>query len=250
MLNEQMLVWFPVAALAAYLPAAVLGLVGRERFCRLLGSIGLVALLLGVGSICWVAWRPPMYGPFESMMYLASVIGVVIWFSGRGRAPLPGGWAESLISGILLILLTFPAELDVDFYMYDHALPILFFQLRLVAVGILMSASLFYLTSLTKLGQNTQRAQLVHNGRNFLLLGMACFLGGEFSGSLWCLLWLGEYWRWTNNFLMATLMFLLMMPAFHLPPRLAAKPVLKALLGGLPGLILFALTIVHQVLHA
>ncbi len=250
MLNEQMLVWFPVAALAAYLPATVLGLMRQARFCRILGSIGLLALLSGIGSVCWLAWRPPMYGPFESMIYLAVVIGLVGWFTGRGPAPLPGGWSEGLISAILLLLLTFPAELDVDFYMYDHPLPILFFQLRLVAVGILMSASLFYLATLTKLKQNGERALLMQNGRNFLLLGMTCFLGGEFCGSLWCLLWLGEYWRWTNNFLMATLMFLLMMPAFHLPPRLAAKPVLKALLGGLPGLILFTLTIVHQVLHA
>lgn len=250
MLTEQMLVWFPVAALAAYFPAAVMGLLNKTRFYRLFGTIGVCALILGVAAICWVAWRPPMYGPFESMMYLAVVIGISAWFTGRGFAPLPPGWPESLISGILVLMLTFPAELDVDFYMYDHPLPILFFQLRLVAVGILLTASLFYLASLTKLDDNGQRARLVHNGRNFLLLGMACFLGGEFCGSLWCLLWLGEYWRWTNNFLMATLMFLLMMPAFHLPPRLAAKPVLKALLGGLPGLILFALTVIHQVIHA
>ena len=62
--------------------------------------------------------------------------------------------------------------------------------------------------ALASLGMRPEgRTTLLRWSRNFLLLGTAVFLAGEFSGFTWRMQWMGDYWCWNANFLEATLFF-------------------------------------------
>ena len=49
----------------------------------------------------------------------------------------------------------------------------------------------------------------LYRARNFLLTGVVIYLAGEWSGSLWCLNWLGDTWRWSGGFFKSAVVFLL-----------------------------------------
>jgi hypothetical protein len=69
-------------------------------------------------------------------------------------------------------------------------------------------------------------------------VGTCIYLSGEWSGSLWCLNWLGDSWQWSRGFFRASLLFLLVMAACHLPaPKKGVlNPVFKGISGALPGI--------------
>lgn len=83
--------------------------------------------------------------------------------------------------------------------------------------------------------------------RRFLILGTALFLVGEASGFYWCLIWLGDYWCWSRNFLESTMIFLLASAALHLPPKLAIRPRVLRVAYSLPGFLAMTVYLVHLI---
>lgn len=244
----EALTWLYAGALAAAIAAALLSLTNRSRAARRAGLVGLICAGAGVALISILTRRPPLYGPMESLMNIAFLLGLLGW---RGeRRFLSGGlvakrlWPAMAL--ILLPLLFLPRQLNRDFYMYDYPWTLLFFQLRLAAIAFLVYSSVNYAASLEAKEQDGLRTFLLYRGRIFLLLGGALFLGGEFAGSVWCLNWLGDFWRWSRGFFESALMFLVIVMAFHLPPKPAASPRLRAVFGAAPGLLIFGLAMIHQ----
>jgi hypothetical protein len=126
--------------------------------------------------------------------------------------------------------------------MYEHPTVIGFFQFRIWALAFLLLSSFNYLAGIKGL----KASHGLSRGRNYLFTAAILYLMGEFSGCTWCLLWLGDYWRWSSGFFESTLVFLLMMLIFHLPQSWVGNPKLKALAGGLVGPLVMALVMIHQ----
>jgi hypothetical protein len=229
--------------LTANLAALVLLALSKRQAGLWLFRIGVAVLAAAVFIISWQAWRPPMYGLFETMVTVSFIAGLC-GLLGRGvDADRVWPWVAGLIVVLLLIGMPRPKVPGLDFFMYGSPYTVGFFFLRLLAMGFLIYAALAFLSSLSN---PDQRQALTWRGRNYLLVGSALFLGGEMSGSWWALNWMGDFWLWGRGFLMSTLMFLCAMFAFHIPAGLAGRPRLAAALGAMPGVVVLISTIVAQ----
>jgi len=82
-------------------------------------------------------------------------------------------------------------------------------------------------------------------GRNFLLTAIAVYLASEWSGSLWCLNWMGDSWQWSRGFFKAGIIFLLVMTASHVPRSFGASDKTKAFLGSCPGIYMLWMLFQH-----
>lgn len=231
------------AALVFNLSALVLLALSKRQAGLWLFRVGVAALAVACVIICWQAWRPPLYGLFETMVTVACVAGLCGLFSRGADAEILWPWVAGLILILLLIALPRPKAPGLDFFMYGNLSTLGFFSLRNLAMGFLIYAALAFFSSLFNVGQ---RQSLTWRGRNYLLVGSALFLAGEMSGSYWALNWMGDFWLWGRGFLMSTLMFLCAMFAFHLPAGMAGRPRLAAALGALPGAVVLVSTIVAQ----
>jgi len=250
-MSETYLFWPYLGALAAALPAAFLAWTGRVRATRWTGLVGTGFCAVCVGLIIYLTDRPPLFGLLESLISIAFLLGLAAWRSER-TINLKGLLSKrfwTLIALILLSLLFLPRRLNPDFYMYDYPWTILFFVFRLTAVAVLLSASVYYLAALEAKNSPDLRGFLFQQGRTFLILGGAFFLAGEFSGSVWSLNWLGDFWRWSRGFFESTAMFLLISAAFHLPAKWSVSTTVRAVFGAAPGLLILGLTIIHQLME-
>jgi len=250
-MSETHLFWPYAGALAAALAAAFLAWTGRVRAASRAGLIGTGFCAVCVVMIIYLADRPPLFGPFESFVSIALVLGLSGWH-GERKINFNGLLAKrfwTLIALLLLSLLFSPRRLNPDYYMYDYPWTVFFFVFRLTAVAVLLAASLYHLAALEAKNSPDLRGFLFQQGRTFLILGGAFFLAGEFSGSVWSLNWLGDFWRWSRGFFESTAMFLLISAAFHLPAKWAASTTIRAVFGAAPGLLIFGLIIIHQLME-
>jgi hypothetical protein len=231
------------AAFIFDLAALILLAFSKRQAGQWLFRFGVIALAAACAIISWQAWRPPLYGLFETMVTVSCIAGLCGLFNRGGDAERLWPWVAGLILILLLIALPKPKTPGLDFFMYGNLFTLGFFSLRNLAVGFLVYAGL---ASICSLFNQDQRQALTWRGRNYLLVGSALFLAGEMSGSYWALNWMGDFWLWGRGFLMSTLMFLCAMFAFHLPAGMAGRPRLAAALGALPGAVLLVSTIVAQ----
>lgn len=232
--------------LIANLAALVCVALSKRRAGLWSFRIGVALLAAALAILSWKAWRPPLYGLFETMVTVSCAVGLCGLF-GRGTdAGRLWPWSAGSILVLLLVALPQPKEPGLDFFMYGDLFTVGFFFLRNLALGFLVYAALAFLSSLFN---GDQRQALAWRGRNYLLVGSALFLAGEMSGSYWALNWMGDFWLWGRGFLMSTLMFLCAMFAFHLPAGLATRPRLAAALGALPGAVVLVSTIVAQIVE-
>ncbi|KIX16012.1 hypothetical protein [Dethiosulfatarculus sandiegensis] len=216
----------------------------QPRVARIVGIVPLLLALWGVGLIISTAGRVPMYGPLETLSQVLAVVLTMIFFFPP-RADQRGAivylpWLGAALIQLLLILA--PAKLNHNFYMYEHPMVIGFFQFRIWALAFSLLSSLNYLAGIKGL----KASHGLSRGRNYLFVAAILYLMGEFSGCTWCLLWLGDYWRWSSGFFESALIFLLMMLIFHFPQSWIANPKVKALAGGLVGPVVMILVMIHQ----
>ncbi len=229
--------------LLANLAALVLVALSKRRAGLWLFRTGVAVLAAALLILSWQAWRPPLYGLFETMLTVAFMAGLCGLFGRGNDADRLWPWVSGLILALLLIALPRPKTPGLDFFMYGNLFTLGFFFLRNLALGLLVYAALAFVSSLFN---QDERQALTWRGRNYLLVGSALFLAGEMSGSYWALNWMGDFWLWGRGFLMSTLMFLCAMFAFHLPAGLGGRPRLAAALGALPGAVVLVSTIVAQ----
>lgn len=207
----------------------------KNRMAKGTRTLGTLTCLAGVLFIIVTTKRPPLFGPFEASFYIVLVMVLLAR---------PYGKNISLINSIVvLMILVFQIKktmaVNVDYYMYDNVWVVLFFNLRLLSAGFFVHAAVLYLSHLFE-----ESDDVLKYARYQTLIGTIIYLCSEWSGSLWCLNWLGDSWRWSNGFFKASLLFLLVMLICHLPPLLGKNRFLRTLLGSLPGI--FALWMIFH----
>lgn len=249
---------FIYSTMAVFFPAAlVLGLLKQDRWSKLAGLLGGVACGAGVAWLIVSEQRLPLFGSLESVIYVSFILTL---FASFALPRVEAACKQRLVlvtHGVICLLLavqaTRPMAFNSDFFMYDNVWVNLFFNLRLNAAGFLIWAAILFIVGVwfckAKDAKNrSDRAtsdSLIHQGRNFLLSGIVVYLMSEWSGSFWCLNWLGETWQWSRGFLKAAIVFLLAMLASHLPLSMGGSSRTKALFGIFPGIYIFFMLFQH-----
>ncbi len=233
---------------AGYAWALAACLAGRGRLAWPGGMIGVASGIMFVAWLMIDQQRPPLLGPLESIMETCLLLGVLALASSlRGpadsRAP---AWAWSACLVLLGVLFFLPRSLQPDSFMFNYPGLIIFFQLRLVAMALLLYAAACHASAWRSV-PNQDRAADLRLGRLLLMAGLAAYLVSEFSGTWWSYHWTGGFWRWNRGFLESAALFLVIALPLHLPHRWAEKPWLVSCLGILPGVVVTAVTIIHQV---
>lgn len=241
--------WFDVlyyASLAANLGAAVLAWRGvgpwRAAGWLAFALCALQALVMGLHL-----GRPPLSGAWEAFAMQALCLdALALWPCGHPEADRSlRAWAWAAAGLFLAIFLALERKLYPDWFNYEYHWARLFFILRNASLSFFVFSALAALAGLRRGLAPAGKSLLLIWSRNFLLLGTAVFLAGEFCGFTWRLQWLGDYWSWSRNFLEATLVFLLVTAALHLPPRWAARPGVRTFALAAPGVITAGLTLIH-----
>lgn len=242
-------IWFDAlyyASLATSLAAGFLawrGLGPWRSAGWLAGAIcALQALVLGLHL-----GRPPLSGAWEAFAMQALWLNLMaLWPTGNREADRSlGAWTWTVAGLFLAIFLFMERKLYPDWFNYEYFWTRAFFLLRNASLSFFVFAACAALAGLRRFITPAGRSLLLLWARNFLLLGTAVFLAGEFCGFTWRLRWLGDYWSWSRNFLEATLVFLLVTAALHLPPRWAARPGVRTFALAAPGIITAGLTLIH-----
>ncbi len=214
----------------------------------------------GVVILVVTQHRLPLYGAFESTFYILLVVSLLEMVSTRCADTIHFRGRISLYTGIAIVVILIleinkPIEFNDDFYMYGNIWVNLFFNLRLMAAGFLIHGAILlnaaawdrldkmpaHEAAERKCGQK----KVLYRARNILLTGIVIYLASEWSGSLWCLNWLGDSWRWSKGFFKAAIIFLLVMTSFHLPPSLSKAPRTRAIIGSCPALFIMWMIFVH-----
>ncbi len=238
--------WFYWSCLLATAAAGLLAWWGAGRWWRAAGWLVLALALGQAVVVALILRRPPLAGAYESaLVFLLWLSALVLLPCGdrtaQRRLAALGWWTGCTLMALFLVG---SRRFYPDWYMYQYIWSRLFFSLRMASSAIWLYAALAALASLAV--DAVGRHCLLRWSRNFLLVGTAVFLAGEFVGFTWRMQWMGDYWCWNANFLEATLFFLLVTAAAHLPPAWAARPRLRAAAQAVPGLLIVTLFMTHM----
>lgn len=214
------------------------------------GLAGTAALFLTVVLIFFWEKRPPLYGPFESAVFISAILSFLVMIPKQGllsAAPLNHIAVSTYF--VILVILGFqifqPKIFNSDFYMYDSLKVIVFFNFRLIAASLFIYAAIIVNYGVFFMKPSANKELVMKSGRNYLLTAAAVYLISEWSGSIWCLDWLGDTWQWSKGFFRSSAIFLLVMISCHIPPAFSASKPLKAVLMTLPGVFIFWMIFHH-----
>jgi hypothetical protein len=245
--------WLSEVSFWAFLGCAALA-AASARCCqgplgRVMGFLALLAGLILIGGICAQTGRPPLSGAFESFCFMALVLSCLALASqfGKEASPLLAAITWGAAALLLALLVLVPRQVNPDWFFYQYGWTRAFFLCRACAMALLLYSSLTALSWPGGPQETAARSALVTRSRRFLILGTALFLVGEASGFYWCLMWQGDYWRWSRNFLESTMIFLLASAALHLPPKLAVRPRALRVAYSLPGFLAITAYLVHLI---
>lgn len=235
------------ATLISFLFAMIFVFIKRPGLEKTAAVSGKISATLGIAAIIVLEKRLPIFGLYESTLYISFLLCVFDWFPGKSLSGKTQKRLSCQIYTIVLALLLFqitqPMAFNPDFFMYGNIWVNLFFNLRLASAAFFIYAGVLLITG-SRLSQ-PEKETVMKKGRNFLLMGATIYLAGEWSGSFWCLNWLGDSWRWSEGFFKASCVFLLAMTALHLPPVFKHRDKAKAVAGTLPALFLLWMILFH-----
>jgi len=223
-------------------------LVKKTKIADKFRIIATMACMSGLAYIIVVTKRLPLFGPFEASFYILFILTLLVKESQKKHSFPDLSAKLSLISSIvILFILALQAGksmvINPDYYMYDNIWVMLFFNLRLIAAAFLIHAMVL---SLTGFYGNSYDQDLLHrSAKKSLLIGTIIYLSSEWSGSIWCLNWFGESWRWNNGFFKSSMVFLLVMLACHLPTKVSRNRFLRTLFACFPGLFVLWIIFFH-----
>lgn len=227
---------------------AVFILFKKARIADGFNILGILACLTGLIYIIFITRRPPLFGPFETSLYIIFVLNVLQKVYRQKTFSLLWKTRYLLITSIIILLILIlqlgkPIVISENFFMYDNIWVILFFNLRLLSVAFFAHAMILYLTCFS---EGREESDIItRSARVNLLVGTFIYLISEWSGSLWCLSWFGECWRWSHGFFKSTMLFLLVMLVCHMPQLSGKKKLLKITFGILPGCFALGMIIYH-----
>jgi hypothetical protein len=229
-LNLFDLMYFSMTgSLACAMSAALLRKRTLSVICGSLSTICGLALFILI--IC-KAERLPLFGKFESLITIVLVMNILSLLNDvfiRAKNDIsPWAWGLNLI--ILFILYFYPRSLNPDFYMYDDFRVMIFFHFRILASAVFLFSAIIFWAGFYRSHPGYER-----RAGNWMLTGAVLFLISEFSGSWWCLDWLGDSWQWSKGFLKASTVFLTAMLSCHIPANWNMSDEIRGIIGSLPA---------------
>ncbi len=244
--------WLFILMFFLFLSGLFFMILNKRKIADCFNISGILASSAGIIYIFIIAKRPPLFGPFEASFYIVFIIGLLSMTYHYQYYQILVKTKFSMVSLIIILLiLTLQSgqsiSLNDDYFMYDNFWVIVFFNFRLLSAGIFTCAMIFYWAYFFQ-GRTRGRIQndLLLKPAGFLLLAGTCiYLTSEFAGSLWCLNWFGESWRWSNGFFKSSMVFLLVMLLCHLPGKLGENRFLTTILGSLPGCFILWMIFFH-----
>lgn len=240
--------WLLAAMSAAYGGAFASSLAGRWGWAKACGAAGVVAGAFSVGLFLFTQQRPPLLGFLEittEVGFLLGIFALAGW--GRtdaGRYAARWSWGFCLTLGVLFCCSS--RKLTPDSFMFDYPPLILFFQMRLTAIALLLYGAACHGDLLLANGDRRLSAT-IRRSRPWLLAGVCAFLISEFFGAVWSFQWTGWFWQWNRGFLESAALFMVLALPLHLPARWSRSRRLVCLTGMLPGAVITAVTLLHQV---
>ena len=245
-MTEEYLIYSFYITLLLLVINVVLVITKKQKLTRLVGIFILLSSLFSYIGSYLVSGHLPVYDKFTT---LPNISFIAIFLSLLyNRTPeikqknINIAWPIIFILYALVFL--YKMEISSYYYMYDKFYVMLFFQLRITAIGIFVFA---IINSISAILDNTNSGNALNQrARNYTILGAVVFLCGEFSGSYWCFLWWGDSWHWTKGFFFASIMFLLSMVGSHLPKKYRKTPKQRAILNTIAlGLIIVSYLLPH-----
>ncbi|BEQ14164.1 hypothetical protein FAK_12300 [Desulfoferula mesophila] len=231
-----------VCALAGFCLAALAGALEWRRVAVAAGGAGLAGCLLGLVVVSLSTGRIAFYGPFETLMVVGLWLGLLAMWDALGGRLAVAAWSWGLGAAFLLWLFAAPLKASPITLIPGYVWMPMFFELRLAAQALLLYAAACHLAAWRGGGQGAPL-----RGRLALLGGWGAFMAGELVGAWWSYGWLGDFWQWNAGFLSSTALLLLMGLGLHLPPRWAARPWLRLIVGAAPGVALNLVVLNHQI---
>ncbi len=214
---------------ASFFASVISAVFKKKTLTRQIEILGICCCCAGVLFIAFSAKRPPLFGPFESCIYIALILALL-----SKKVDAKGFSIHTIVILFIMILQAgFSFAINEDYYMYDNIWVILFFNLRLLAAAWFIHVTALYLTWFFDMSNGSE--VIPRQARFHLLMATFIYLCSEWTGSLWCLNWFGDSWQWSSGFLKASILFLLVMLVCHLPRTLGTKRVVNAFFGALPG---------------
>jgi hypothetical protein len=217
------------------------------RYEFLTACFAMTVNLIALSLIFYQGGHFPVYNTFESFLFASFIIGWIGIFLPRFKGYAPAVrlflWCEILIIlGISLLLPKVPATTGYD---YGYIYKVLFHMLRPVSMAIMLISTAYFIQFILQREQNERTSMLAHMGRNYLLLSTVTFLLGEYVGIVWCQRGWGDFWTWNQDFLQSTIIIVYLMLAFHIPVKGRRAEDLRALIGGLSGVVMVTLTVIR-----
>jgi hypothetical protein len=202
---------------------------------------------LALSFIFYQGGHFPVYNTFESFLFTSFLMGLIGIFLPRINENTPAIrlflWCEIFI--LLGISLLFPKVPAATGYDYGYIYKVLFHILRPVSMSIMLISTAYFIRFILQREQHERTSMLAHMGRNYLLLSTVIFLLGEYVGIVWCQRGWGDFWMWNQDFLQSTIIILYLMLAFHIPAKGRRAEDLRALIGGLSGVVMVTLTVIR-----
>ena len=215
-------------------------LLKKAHIARGFNIAGILVCLTGLLYIVFITKRPPLFGAFEASFYIFFIMSLLAKASKGKNIPLV---TSIIILLVLALQIGKPIALNDDYFMYDNTWVMLFFNLRLMSAAFFAHAMVLYLSYF--FSEKDENDSITKSARLYLLTGAFIYLCSEFSGSLWCLNWFGESWLWNNGFFKASMLFLLVMLACHMPPALGKNKLLRTITGSIPGCFILWMIFFH-----
>jgi len=190
-----------------------------SKFSATLLFASLTASLASVIALVVDSGHLPVSGNFEKFQYLPFLLILMTFAHYLSYRSQDNINKFSLIFAISLLLMVLNGEFTPaeNYIIYNRVEVVLFFQLRMLGIAFFLFSLSFQFQEFFNRKLSGSTYVLNRFSRNYLLLGAAAFLGGEFFGSLWSLNGWGDPWRWSRSFFVATAIFLLSMLVVHIP---------------------------------
>jgi hypothetical protein len=240
-----MLIAFYYLIVIFYLLNFILQAAGQNKWGAVATGCGLTANTIALAILFNQAGHIPVYNIFESFLLMTFILGCISFFHNSSENRM-GFWLSIEILVLICITFFFPRESAPSNYNYEFFYVISFHALRYISLALMLYSSAYFVEFIVKRERNERTRALLHQGRNFLLLSTVLFLLSEYVGIIWCQMGWGDFWMWGVTFFQSTFIVLYLMLAFHIPGKGKYSEDIKAIFGGLTGLVVLSLTVIRS----
>jgi ABC-type transport system involved in cytochrome c biogenesis permease subunit len=187
----------------------------------------------------------PLFNIFESFVLAAFILGILglSLFRQGANNHLARSWVWVGILLLLFVVCFYPKEAAPPRHNHGELFIVFFHGFRTLSLAAMLFSSAQYATFLTAQVHDATGKGILHQGRNFLLLGTILFLVSEYSGILWCLNGWGDFWRWNYGFLSSTFILLYLMLVFHLPDKNLFSRRIMPVIGMMSGVVMVGIMV-------